>query len=142
MTIPKHLWAALAALLAFGILTVTSSTESWAAVGATAALALACTTLYFHYRRRLARAVIEPLTPSRDDRVIPQDLRIQVALRDEGQCTCRGACGHHITRCGATENLQYDHRFPWSQGGSSKDLDNIYLMCKPCNQAKGAKILV
>lgn len=132
----KHFWAALAALLAFGILTLASSTESWAAVAALGAILLAVTVAYFHYRRRLARAVIEPLTPGRDDRVIPQDVKIAVTLRDKGVCQLRYA------GCQTDFDLQFDHRYPWSLGGSSKDPDNIQLACGPCNRQKSNKIPV
>lgn len=48
--------------------------------------------------------------------------------------------GFRCRSCGAAGNdLQIDHVFPVSAGGSS-DLDNLQLLCKPCNFRKGAKV--
>lgn len=137
MTLRKHLLAALAALLAFGVLTVVSSTESWAALGALVGLMAAITVLYFHYRRRSARAAIEPLTPFRDDRVIPQDVKIAVTVRDKGVCQLR-----YAGICLVDKEICFDHKWPHSKGGSSKDPDNIQLACGPCNRHKSDKVLV
>ena len=38
--------------------------------------------------------------------------------------------------CATTENLTVDHILPRSMGGSNK-LENLQLLCQPCNQAKG-----
>jgi 5-methylcytosine-specific restriction endonuclease McrA len=73
----------------------------------------------------------------RNSRTIPQDTRIAVATRDGGQCVCLG-CRYHYGRCPATNDLQYDHKIPWSKGGSDS-VNNIQLMCGPCNRTKSAK---
>ena len=52
------------------------------------------------------------------------------------------ACQH----CGETKEslesngtmIHIDHIVPYSQGGSN-DVDNLQLLCQPCNQTKGVK---
>lgn len=136
MTFRRHLWAALAALFAFGILTVASGTVGRPALIALAILAAACTALYYHYRRRYRRTPPEPVTPLRDDRVIPQDVKVAVAVRDKGRCQLR-----FPGICLGDREIQYDHVIPWSRGGSSKDPDNIQLACSACNKHKSNKVL-
>jgi hypothetical protein len=63
----------------------------------------------------------------RNSRVIPQDVKIAVALRDQGKCV----------QCGAVEDLHYDHKIPWSRGGTNTT-NNIQLLCGRCNRRKGA----
>jgi HNH endonuclease len=63
----------------------------------------------------------------RNTRVIPQDVRIQVSVRDQGRCV----------QCGSAEDLQYDHKIPWSKGGANT-VNNIQLLCGTCNRHKGA----
>ena len=79
------------------------------------------------------RASLAGVSPTRgaigegNSRVIPQAVKIAVALRDQGRCV----------ECGADEDLQYDHKVPWSRGGSST-VNNIQLLCGSCNRRKGA----
>jgi hypothetical protein len=75
-----------------------------------------------------------PLTPpargapgERNSRVIPQDVKIAVSVRDQGKCV----------QCGSTHDLHYDHKVPWSRGGTNT-VNNIQLLCGPCNRRKGA----
>jgi HNH endonuclease len=60
-------------------------------------------------------------------RVIPQDVKIEVAARDGGRCR----------QCGSNEELHFDHVIPWSKGGANT-ADNIQLLCGTCNRRKGA----
>jgi len=59
-------------------------------------------------------------------RSIPQDVKIAVAVRDEGLCQ----------HCGtSTGPMQYDHVIPYSMGGDNS-VENIQLLCRRCNGAK------
>jgi hypothetical protein len=62
----------------------------------------------------------------RNSRLIPQDVKIQVSVRDQGRCV----------QCGSDEDLHYDHKIPWSKGGTNTD-NNIQLLCGTCNRRKG-----
>ena len=63
----------------------------------------------------------------RNTRAIPQDVKIEVAVRDGGRCR----------QCSSNKELHFDHVIPWSKGGSST-VDNIQLLCGTCNRRKGA----
>lgn len=60
---------------------------------------------------------------------LPRPLRAAVLARD----------GHRCVKCGATESLAIDHIYPWSLGGEDS-LDNLQVLCRPCNSKKGAKV--
>ena len=61
---------------------------------------------------------------------IPSEVKQLIWERDGAQCA----------QCGSTEELQYDHIIPFSQGGSS-EAENLQILCGPCNRSKGAKII-
>lgn len=63
-------------------------------------------------------------------RIIPTWVKLAVWKRDGGKCT----------KCGATEDLHFDHIIPWSKGGSSSTPDNIQLLCGRHNLEKRDKI--
>jgi hypothetical protein len=63
-------------------------------------------------------------------RIIPTKVKLEVWQRDEGKCS----------KCGATENLHFDHIIPWIKGGSSNTADNIQLLCGKHNLEKHDKI--
>jgi hypothetical protein len=65
----------------------------------------------------------------RNSRAIQQSVRIEVAARDGARCCY----------CGSTEKLQFDHIIPYSAGGLAT-VDNIQLLCGPCNRRKGASL--
>ena len=58
---------------------------------------------------------------------IPQDVKIVVSVRDQGLCV----------QCGSAIDLHYDHKIPWSRG-CTNTVNNIQLLCGPCNRIKGA----
>lgn len=41
--------------------------------------------------------------------------------------------------CGATADLTVDHRVPLEDGGDPYDLDNLDVLCRPCNSRKGSQ---
>lgn len=47
--------------------------------------------------------------------------------------------GYVCAYCGSTEDLQIDHIYPWSKGGTH-DLNNLQVLCRPCNIHKGARV--
>jgi hypothetical protein len=64
------------------------------------------------------------------DRVIPSAVKIEVWKRDKGNCV----------KCGARDNLHFDHIIPYSRGGSSKDAKNIQILCTRHNLEKRDRI--
>ena len=69
-------------------------------------------------------------THSKTWRIIPTAIKLDVWKRDGGRCT----------KCGAIEDLHFDHIIPWSKGGSSNTADNIQLLCGKHNLEKHDKI--
>ena len=64
------------------------------------------------------------------NRLIPADIKREVYKRDKGRCV----------KCGATDNLHFDHDYPYSKGGTSITAANIRLLCARHNLEKGSKI--
>lgn len=73
------------------------------------------------------RLVVAP--GQRDSRAIPAAVKAAVWQRDGGACT----------QCRATEYLEFDHVIPHSLGGATS-INNLQLLCRRCNQEKGARI--
>lgn len=63
-------------------------------------------------------------------RQIPGKVKLSVFKRDKGVCT----------RCGANDNLHFDHILPYSKGGTSLKEENIQLLCARHNLQKSARI--
>lgn len=63
-------------------------------------------------------------------RMIPQAIKIKVWKRDGGRCT----------KCGAKDDLHFDHIIPFSKGGSSLTDQNVQLLCAHHNLEKSAQI--
>ena len=75
------------------------------------------------------RAELESLEESYgSDRYVEPDVR-RAALEEAG-----GRCVH----CGSDNDLEFDHVIPHSRGGSS-GLENIQVLCRPCNRLKGVR---
>ena len=65
----------------------------------------------------------------RQRKALPDDVRVLVWTRDGGACV----------RCGASNDLHFDHIIPFSRGGSDEAL-NIQILCRACNLAKSDRI--
>jgi len=63
-------------------------------------------------------------------RIIPSAVKLEVWKRDGGRCA----------KCGANDNLHFDHIIPYSKGGTSYDASNIQLLCIRHNLEKSDKI--
>lgn len=63
-------------------------------------------------------------------RLIPSAVKLEVWQRDGGRCV----------RCGAADNLHFDHIIPYSKGGTSLSAENIQLLCARHNLAKRDRI--
>jgi 5-methylcytosine-specific restriction endonuclease McrA len=66
-------------------------------------------------------------TPRRE--FIPVEVRKAVFDRDGGRCVT----------CGSNFDIQYDHIIPFSMGGAST-VENLQILCAPCNRVKGASL--
>jgi 5-methylcytosine-specific restriction endonuclease McrA len=60
---------------------------------------------------------------------IPRDVRLAVFERDGGCCV----------ECGSGFEIQYDHVIPVALGGAGT-VENLQILCAPCNRAKGASL--
>jgi len=60
---------------------------------------------------------------------IPEAVRSEVWRRDGGACV----------KCDSKQNLQFDHIIPVARGGATS-AQNLQLLCRQCNQVKGARI--
>jgi hypothetical protein len=62
-------------------------------------------------------------------KALTNEIMSAVWARDEGMCV----------ECGSTDDLQFDHMVPYSKGGSST-VENLRILCQPCNSSRGNKI--
>jgi 5-methylcytosine-specific restriction endonuclease McrA len=83
-------------------------------------------------RRKLEHAratMVLDAEPVQRRRPVPRELRLAVFERDGGRCV----------ECQSDFDLQYDHIIPVAMGGATT-LENLQLLCAPCNQSKGATL--
>jgi len=64
-------------------------------------------------------------------RVIPTKIKQEVWKRDGGKCI----------KCGAKDNLHFDHIIPHSKGGTSISAENVQILCAKHNLEKRNNIL-
>lgn len=72
---------------------------------------------------------LKAVAESKASRSIPATIQQQVWERDRAKCR----------KCGATEDLHFDHIIPFVKKGTSKLASNIQLLCMGCNLQKGSK---
>jgi hypothetical protein len=63
-------------------------------------------------------------------RIIPSHVKLEVWQRDQGKCV----------KCGAADELHFDHVLPYSRGGTSETAANVQLLCARHNLSKSARI--
>jgi len=64
-------------------------------------------------------------------RIIPTAVKLEVWRRDGGRCV----------KCGATDDLHFDHVLPFSLGGTSMTAENVQLLCARHNLEKHDSIV-
>jgi hypothetical protein len=74
--------------------------------------------------------VVLPQAELTQVRIIPTAVKQEVFKRDGGRCVI----------CGATDQLHFDHDFPYSKGGTSLSSKNVRILCARHNLSKGARI--
>ena len=67
---------------------------------------------------------------SKRRRIIPSQIKLEVWKRDEGKCT----------KCGAQDELHFDHILPFSKGVTSLKTENVQILCARHNLQKSANI--
>lgn len=80
-------------------------------------------------KRKLERAhtaLVLDAEPGRRREPVPREVRRAVFERDGGRCV----------ECDSDFDLQFDHVIPVALGGATT-VQNLQLLCAPCNQAKG-----
>lgn len=66
----------------------------------------------------------------KNSRQIPSHVKIEVFKRDKGRCV----------KCGAQDQLHFDHDLPFSKGGTSFLPENVQILCARHNLAKSANV--
>ena len=86
----------------------------------------------FKFRLELAGEDSQAPEPSLRERsrMIPSAVKREVWERDGGRCV----------KCGATDELHFDHIIPYSAGGSSITAENVQILCARHNLEKSDRI--
>jgi 5-methylcytosine-specific restriction endonuclease McrA len=95
-------------------------------------------------RKKTSKVSKKKARPEVHPRRVPQGIQDTVWKRDEGRCAYVASNGK---RCGEMAYIELDHGIAWAHGGSSRDPDNIRLLCSGHNrylarQTFGAKVPV
>lgn len=72
-----------------------------------------------------------PAPEWKDSRHIPQPFRDYIFRRDQGSCQYRDPKTGRL--CGATHQIELDHRYPYSLGGEGS-AENLRVLCRVHNQ--------
>lgn len=65
--------------------------------------------------------------------------RVPIARYRETLQSLKEKYNFSCVKCGAKEGLTIDHIQPVSKGGTN-DIENLQIMCKPCNSRKGNRV--
>lgn len=88
-----------------------------------------CNKIYNDMKAKFCTNCATELIAREKRKPIPSELRHQIFVRD----------GYRCRECGKSKNdgisLEIDHIFPLSKGGSTTP-DNLWTLCRDCNQAK------
>ena len=84
-------------------------------------------------RRKKRRSAVDHLNECGSTKkfTIPTHVKLAVWKRDGGKCV----------KCGALDELHFDHDLPWSKGGTSITEDNVQLLCARHNLEKHDRIV-
>ncbi|MFF2344233.1 HNH endonuclease [Pseudarthrobacter sp. NPDC058119] len=80
---------------------------------------------------RSTAAIVSAPRTATARQAIPNDVRTYIWERDKGTCVA----------CGSTNEIQFDHIIPLAKGGSN-NVENLELLCGPCNRSKSAGLTV
>jgi 5-methylcytosine-specific restriction endonuclease McrA len=89
-----------------------------------------------HERREAKHTARREAPAPENPRQIPAQVRDDVFVRDQGQCTF---VGDH-KRCGSAHALQLDHVVPVALGGSG-EADNLRLLCAKHNRLEAERLM-
>ena len=81
-------------------------------------------------RRGISYDELQNLRNAKRKRKISRRKRKEVFRRANGKCR----------HCGAEQNLEIDHIFPFSRGGGN-EIENLQLLCSRCNNRKSDAVL-
>ncbi len=82
-------------------------------------------------------SAVDPSSPNKSSRYIPQPLRDRIWKRDQGRCQYRDPKSGKI--CGSNYLLEIDHRQPFALGGESVE-NNLRLRCRSHNQFHAGEV--
>jgi len=96
-----------------------------------------CSSTIHTRQRECARHMLEAKggVTRRPRDVIPTSLRLQVYERDAYTCRLCGAVGTGEMHSEKIEGFEIDHIIPNAAGGGI-ELDNLQVLCRPCNNSK------
>ena len=80
-------------------------------------------------KRQVREKEYPGLYPKTHRKGIKKEIKDEVWNRDNGECV----------ECGLKKDLEFDHIIPYSKGGADS-VNNLQILCRPCNRKKSNKI--
>ena len=87
-------------------------------------------------RRKTIKRSVSSRPSTKKSRFIPKSVKVAVRERDNHQCSFVSQDG---VRCTERHGLQFDHKVPYSAGGSS-DFNNLRLLCRAHNMLMAERV--